>query len=476
MSYSRVFKWALAGALVAGGAVLFCGCEGDDDGVTRPEVQYRDQTFSLLVCDGNGNADTAERATNWDHDGAAVVTLDWNGDGEGPNLLPVTYIYNGECPEVDGVAEKLGAKGGDWYLWETTPWVIIKTSPVVGGGSKITEVWAKALYTYVNTPRLWLFFRWEDPTHTLQPTKDQGLRPVGGIMQYYWLQTPGGGGQGQWDRILESQEDWLALAFSTWFLRNTNNRGKANKDDHRPADLNTSDWVFVETVPGFQERGIATCLGRGETAYKTPDVHTNDADSPYYDKYYPGPYLDLWFASASRTNYCGQGQEGAAWAFDCNVDDGGFAKPPLPSLNNPRSLEEHFTFDGGVVGYEPNGDVAGLPAYVDENFPEYYPPGPPYLWKPTAVPYPGGGLGGIRVPGYLHRPPSGSVADVRCRLTWQQPNREWYEPWEGENGERLKDNGYGKDWHYCLELERELGAAGKVDPTEDVLLGIYEAR
>ena len=100
MSHARVIKWALAGALVAGGAVLFCGCEGEEGGLTPPEVQYRDQTFSLLVCDGNGNASTGERATNWDRDGAAVVTLDWNGDGAGPNRLPVTYIYDGEYPAV----------------------------------------------------------------------------------------------------------------------------------------------------------------------------------------------------------------------------------------------------------------------------------------------------------------------------------------------------------------------------------------
>jgi len=479
MAHSRILTWALAGAVVAGGAVLFCGCEGDDGGPVLPEVEYLDQTLSLLVCDGNGNASTGERATNWDHDGAAVVTLDWNGDGAGPNRLPVKYIYSGEYPEVDGVAEKLGPKGGDWFLWEETPWTVIKTAPVVGNGSGVKEVWAKALYSYVNPPRVWFFFRWEDPTHTLQPTHDQGERPVGGVMQYYWLQTPGAeAAAGEWYRTLESQEDWLALAWSTWFLRNTNNRGKVNKEDHQPADLNTSDWVFVETVPGFQTRGIETCLGGGETAYKTPDVYTNNANSPYYDKFYPGPYLDFWYVSASRTNYCGSGWEGTAWAFDCYVDDGGFAKPPVPSLANPRTLEENFTFDGGAVGYEPNGDVAGLPAYVDENFPDFYPPGPAYLWGPTAVPYSGSGpgTGGARVPGYLHRRPTGSAADVRCRLSWQQPNREWYLPWEGENGSRMKDNMYGKDWHYCLELEREVGAAGKVEPTEDVLLGIYEAR
>jgi len=77
-----------------------------------------------------------------------------------------------------------------------------------------------------------------------------------------------------------------------------------------------------------------------------------------------------------------------------------------------------------------------------------------------------------RTPGYLHRPPYGSAADVICRCTWEQPGRAYYGPWEST----LKENEYGKDWCYTLEIERAIGSVEKIDVTEDVLLGIYVAR
>ncbi len=66
------FNQELVVALAFGSAAVVCaafffGCGEEAGPPTRPEVQYKDQTFSLLVCDGNGND-----AGTWDHDGAPV--------------------------------------------------------------------------------------------------------------------------------------------------------------------------------------------------------------------------------------------------------------------------------------------------------------------------------------------------------------------------------------------------------------------
>jgi hypothetical protein len=470
---------ALAVATAVAASVFILGACGEVIDGERPQVGYLDQTFSVLVCDGNGN-DPA----GWDHDGAAVCTLDWNGDGAGPNHVPVTYVYN-DYPVVDGIAENLGGnvqKGGDYWLWEKTPWATITTSPMMGNGSGVTKVEAKALFTYYKTPRIWFFFRWEDPSHTIQPPKTSGNdpNPVGGTMQYYWCQKGGYEPPAEgflYSRAWASHEDWLALVWSTWFAWNTRDKGKEDKGVHRPADFDGRDWRFVETVPGFQEKGAAVCRGTGDVAYKTPAVTSDDPDSPYYDKYYPGPYCDMWFFSATRTNYCGEGWDGSAWLFDCYIDQDGFAKPPVGANNNPNSLDENFDFDSGTPGYEPNGGVTGYPAYQSPYDPGYNPPGAYYLWKDIAEPFnPGiwGTNGEGRIPGYLHRRPYGSAADVIGRCQWQQPGRKYYAPWEGAHGERLRENEYGKDWCYTLEIEREIGTYGQTDPTEDVFLGIYE--
>ncbi len=488
MTVKQDFSLALAFALAVGaGAFLVSGCE-EENGLTQPKVEYKDQTFSLLVCDGNGN-----EPKSWDHDGAAVCTLDWNGDGSGSNAVPVTYVYD-EYPLVDGVAEQREPgvpKGGDYWLWETTPWTVVKTQPMLGQGSGVREVWVKALYTYAREPRIWFFFRWEDPSHTIQPVQPESeygkVAPLGGTHQYYWYQRggeeiPGNGFEN--NRVWASHEDWLALAWSTWFLRNTNNKGIRDKGQHVAADVGSSDWVLVETVPGFQAEGMELLKGGGDVVYRTPKVYTDDPASPYYDKYYPGPYCDLWFFSATRTNYNGRGWEGSAWLFDCHVDSKGIKKPPVGSNDNPESLAEVLTFDAGVLGSEANGGVTGYPAFCGSEDPVFNPPGPTYLWKPTAtpfgyIPWPWGG--GARIPGYLHRPTYGSVADVICRAQWQQPNRQVYEPWEGKKdpdpqkqAERLKKNWYGKDWHYTLEIMREIGTVTKIDPEEDVLLGLFD--
>ena len=308
MAFNKDFVFALAFAFAAGvGAFLVSGC-GEENGPTLPKVEYKDQTFSLLVCDGNGND-----PNGWDHDGAAACTLDWNGDGSGPNAVPVTYVYD-EYPLVDGVAEqaKQGVpKGGDYRLWERTPWTVIKTKPIIGSGSGVTEVWVKALYTYAYPPRIWFFFRWEDPSHTMQPTR---YATVGGTHQYYWLQTGGGESADDltFERVWASHEDWLALAWSTWFLRNTQNKGIRDKAEHTPANVGSYDWVLVETVPGFQARGIELLKAGGDVVYRAPKVYTDDPGSPYYDKYYPGAFCDFWYFSATRTNYNGRGWEGSA--------------------------------------------------------------------------------------------------------------------------------------------------------------------
>jgi hypothetical protein len=93
---------------------------------------------------------------------------------------------------------------------------------MIGSGSGVTEVWVKALYTYAYAPRIWFFFRWEDPSHTIQPVQPASehgkVAPIGGTHQYYWYQK--GGKEIPVDgfkdgRVWASHEDWLALAWST---------------------------------------------------------------------------------------------------------------------------------------------------------------------------------------------------------------------------------------------------------------------
>ncbi len=474
---------AAFGVAVGVGAFLLAGCEEDEPDITRPKVEYNDQTFSLLVCDGNGND-----PNGWDHDGAPVCTLDWNGDGSGPNAVPVTYVYD-EYPLVDGVAEQMKKgvpKGGDYWLWETTPWTVIKTKPIIGSGSGVKEVWVKALYTYVNPPRIWFFFRWEDPSHTIQPVQAKekhGTAPEpGGTHHYYWYQIGGREipGDGFKDgRAWASHEDWLSLVWSTWFLRSTSNPNKI------PDPAVDYDWELVETVPGFQTRGIDVCKGGGDIVYRTPVVDTKKA--PYNQKGYPGAFCDMWFFSASRTNYTLAGSwidTEAAYLFDCHIDNTGFNYPPVGSNTNPDSMKEWLTFDSGIVGIAINGgDIGtGMPTYMAPSDPVYNPPGAYYMWSSEelapifSLPAPWPKEGGARIPGYLHRPALGGAAGIVGRAQWQQPNREWYDPWEGEEGKRYKEkpNYYGKDWYYTLEIMREIGTITKIDPEEDVLLGLFD--
>ncbi len=463
----------------------FTGGCGEDNGIIdHPQLHYLEQTFSLLVNDGNAQVKGGDDAKAWDHDGAAVCTLDWNGDGAGPNRVPVQYIYN-YTPTVDGRATKddpaTGYKG-DKALWDATPWTVIPTAPMSGVGSGIAEVKVKALYTYVNPPRIWFMFQWEDPSHTISgnnaannPTRGEDFA---GIMQYHWHNAPGfDNGTGfESGRDWQSHEDWLALVWSTWWAYNTDNKGK-DKSKHKPADLTDYNWRFVETVPGFQEKGVEICKGSGDVAYRTPGVSANDKNSPYYDKYYPGPYCDLWFFSATRTNYTAAGgwdDAEAAHLFDCYFTTAGFAKPPVGSSGNADSLKENFLFDSGQPGYITNGDVTGYPQQMAPDDPLFNPPGAPYIW---ANDLPGGfdpdnpWADGCRIAGYLHREALGSAGDVLCRATWEEPdNIMQYEPWEQTIP---GPNEYARMWNYTLEVEREIGTYDKVDPKQDVLLGIY---
>ena len=511
MRLKKGYMLLMAGAVaLATCAFLLTACEEDVADITQPAVKYNDQTFSLLVCDGNGNAETTDPKTSWDHDGAAVCTLDWNGDGEGPNRVPVTYAVN-VYPLIDGVAEQLNPgieKGGDYWAWEKTPWTVIKTGPILGKGSGVKEVWVKALYTYVNPPRIWFFFRWEDPTHTIQPNQQpNGNNLKGGTMEWFWYQKggfaiPGDGftNNRQWG----CHEDWLALVWSTWFPWNTQNAGKdwRNPDPKKqvpvsPANPEESyDWQLVETVPGFQAKGIRAIQGAGDIVYKTPFVNnrTEPLSTPYGDKFYPGAYCDFWYFSATTNNYTAAGgwvDTEPATLSDCKIDNNGFKFPPVGSNENVAAVKEKceawLPFDGGISSFEWN-NVAPSPGYQAPDDTSKNPPGAYYLWSstPTLVAFQIFGNwpkdGGARISGYITRSSLGSVADVACRCQWQLPNREAYFPWEGKRttedpqkqAESLKKNYYGKDWCYTLEVMRNVGTIAKIDPTEDVLLGIFD--
>ena len=486
-------------------AVLLTACGEDEPVLPPPKVDYNDQTFSLLVCDGNGNADTDDPKTSWDHDGAAVCTLDWNGDGSGPNRVPVNYALN-VYPLIDGVAEQLNPgieKGGDYWAWEKTDWAVVKTGPIMGKGSGVKEVWVKALYTYVNPPRIWFFFRWEDPTHTIQPNQQaKGNNLKGGTMEWFWYQkggfsVPGDGftNNHQWG----SHEDWLALVWSTWFPWNTQNAGKDWRNPNPkkrvpvyPADPSKSyDWKLVETVPGFQEKGIRALQTVGDIVYKAPFVNnrTEPLTSPYGDKFYPGTCCDFWYFSATTNNYTAAGgwlDTEPATLSDCHIDTEGFKFPPIGS--KPGALKEKveawLPFDAGISSFEDNG-LSSAPGFQAPDDTAHNPPGAYYIWKGDqtrpAFNLPGNWPpeGGARISAYITRSSLGSVADIVCRCRWQLPeegpnHREWYEPWERGQGKYMKENYYGKDWCYTLEITRNIGTIDKIDPTEDVLLGIFD--
>jgi hypothetical protein len=333
-------------------------------------------------------------------------------------------------------------------------------------------------------------------------------------MHYYWyqkggFQIPSDGFQD--NRAWKSKEDWLALVWSTWFVWNTKNKGKPwkewpdwwlgkveNKEGKycpnpiEPADINGYAWKLVETVPGFQAQGLAAVQGQGDRVYRTPFVTSSDPQSPYYDYWYPKAFCDMWYFSCARTNYTSIGDWAdtePAYLFDCYIDSEGFPYPQVGANENERCLEEWLTFDSGIVGITPNGGERGLgrPTYQAPSDPDYNPPGAYYLWsaETTAPLFANDALwpqdGGARVSGYLNRPALGSAADIVGRCQWQIPNRMGYFPWEGKKDtekksgyEKLKDNEYGKDWCYTLEIGREIGTLGKIDPTEDVMLGLFD--
>lgn len=518
-------------ALVVAGSLFLTACGEDEADITRPTVQYNDQTFALLVCDGNGNS---SNPWGWAHDGAEVCTLDWNNDGSGPNRLPVVYVYN-RYPVIDGAVTAGDAETqGDKDIWAQAPWATIPTHAVFGGGSGITEVKAKAVFTYVNPPRIWFLFQWKDTSHTIRGNPDDGP-DTAGTLHYHWYCAPGFtpvsdgfNNNRQWN----SREDWLGLVFSTWHVYNKNNGKKfwstkrrlpdgryvdaeghweelnwqyhwnhwADHDPNwdgweaiQPADTNTNDWQLIESIPGFQTGGLNALIKAGE-ATKVYQTRANSNFSyawtqPYGDFLYNGPYADFWFMSASRANYTAAGAWDAtegAYALDCYINTAGFNIPNSVNPPNVLSLEDTLTVDDGITGYIPNGGFVLYPGYQAPADPGDNPPGATYMWNASGA---AEGFNAVAtwkekavISGYLHRPSLGSAGDIRCRFSWWDKDEPNYEPYDGKPGTgtdpnikfpNRPHNLIAKEGYYTLEVEREIGTLSKNKPTEDVLLGIF---
>jgi hypothetical protein len=419
-------------ALLATGAVmLFLGCDGNGNGtgpgpVPPPPVDYLSQTFSLAVADGSASAD------GFAHSGVAVITLDWNNEAPGLNVVAPAYIYEYEqgYPAVDGSL----STGAD--TWAVAPETVLTPGNMYGDGG-VTTVRMKSVYTDVNPPRIWFLLRWDDAADGRQGENS-------GYWGHRWEVVSKEGGADDWwddwwDARFDLNEDWVAFMWDTW--------------DRVYPGGDPGEFYFEPKTDGFQSNGCTvTCH-----ATDTNPHHTNEN----------GEVCDLWMWTGTRTNYTadqtnwGDGIDDPAFMFDCLVDERGFDWGTGDAF--PRDGDgdymEWLSFDTGISPYIVNE------AYPGTGYPDYgsiHDPGAnwKYLWLSDESVREMGPTGlsptderwniGDRVAAYVHRTALGSAADVLGRGFWQ--NGVW-----------------------TLEIERNIGIDyDDVYNDEDVFLGISE--
>ena len=452
------------GLAVLGAAFVFVGC-GDEE-ITVPEVEYLPQTFSLAVSDGA--ADNLKQGNHgYSHNGNATIELDWNGTSGSSNSLPVVYIYD-EYPLIDG-----GPTDEDAAIWASADWTNIALTPQYGDGG-VTTVRMKALYTYVNPPRIWFLLNWDDP----MDYPDAEMPYNSGMYGNCWYNTGNEDDYAGFEHdhndpdlhgiAWDHNEDWVSFMWDTW---HRDYPGGYNTNPSSPAygePLDPNNWVFVEQAEGFQSNGCAvTC-------------HSDDPDHPHvvrntdynYNKEggHGGPeegYVDMWIWSGTRSNYTSlegewlSGLNDPATPFDCFLDNTGMNWGPIDQKMSydDGSWLMWYQSDSGLYGFLGNGTFR----HGTEQSPQFmseYDPGDnqAYFWfsdfifgfqKEFAV---DAWEAGDKISGYVNRGSLGSAADISARGSYSTADGEW-----------------------TLELERNIGNYDNINNIEDCLIGIYEA-
>ena len=428
---------ALISVIVTAGASLYLlGCDADTTGPTPPEVNYLPQTFSLAVADGSASSD------GFAHNGVAVITLDWNNETPGTNIVAPTYTYeyaNQPYPRLDG------SLVGDAATWAQAPETVLTLNNMYGNGG-VTTVRVKSLYTFVNPPRIWFLLRWDDSAD-YRETENSG----------YWgnvweVVSKDGGGIDWWEPRFANNEDWVAFMWDTW----EKVLDPIGYDENDNPIYDERHFHFEPYTNGFQSNGCAvTCHEENGN----PQPHRTEG---------PTQICDAWIWTGTRTNYTaslanwGSGTNEPAFLFDCVVNQAGFDW----GTNDAYATEEWLTFDSGTSPYITNDDgSSGYPDYGDVNDPGA---NAKYLWLSVEGAREFGIAGedvisptdplwniGDRVAGYLHRTALGGCSDVTGHGAWN------------------RDNGNGE---WTLEIRRNIGATyDEVANEEDVFLGIFEA-
>lgn len=409
---------------VAGAGLYLVGCDADTTGPTEPGVSYLPQTFSLAVADGSASND------GFDHNGVAVITLDWNNASPGANVVAPVYVYEYEdqpYPLVDG------ALINDATTWAQAPETVLTLNNVYGNGG-IATVRIKSVYTFVNPPRIWFLLQWED---------DALRQENSGYLGNHWeCVSKSGGAADWWEPLWNDNEDWVAFMWDTW--------------RKVPPDEGARDFFFASTTNGFQNNGC------------TVTCHKDDANPHHTNG--PNQVCDLWMWTGTRTNYTANlsnwasGTNDPAFLFDCYIDQTGFGWGTNDSFfDADDELVEWLVFDEGGAPYLINARLAGYPAYAAIGDPGA---NERYLWLSTESVQDMGGMTGLSatderwdvgdmVAGYVHRTALGSAADVHGHGAWEEAN------------------GVGT---WTLEIRRNIGSTyGEINNDEDVFLGIFEA-